>query len=230
MVVVQSVRFVLWNSAVAQRYTRGVVGDATALTGAAETVGGENDDEDEDASDGDGDEAVENAKVLGVAGIASLGLSIAKALYAVADEMSAAGYEVRMNAKDIDALAKLVFQVQHTIDGARCPAVEMAEIKAAVGEILDTCGSILKPLQDTLKDLQPLLPHFRDSPSKLLQVALRIRFDRSTASQKMIDSNKKCQDAVSFTSELDSCPKPCHLRPDEHGGENSRTAEIWVYC
>ncbi|KAK3367657.1 hypothetical protein B0H63DRAFT_529366 [Podospora didyma] len=89
--------------------------------------------------------------------------------------MSAAGYEVRMNAKDIDALAKLVFQVQHTIDGARCPAVEMAEIKAAVGEILDTCGSILKPLQDTLKDLQPLLPHFRDSPSKLLQVALRIR-------------------------------------------------------
>ncbi len=111
-----------------------------------------------------------------VAGVASLGYSIAKSLYQVADDMSVAGLEVRIYAKEIDAFAKLLLSVQRTVDGLTCSAEETAEIKIQVKEILENCDRILKKLQEVQKALLPLLQHFRDSPSKMLQVALRIRW------------------------------------------------------
>ena len=111
-----------------------------------------------------------------VAGIAQLSFSIAKGLYSLADEMSLAGLEARIYAKEIDSFAKLLLNVQRTVDGLACSAREMAEIKTEINKILNTCAEILKPLQAVQEAVLPLLAHFRDSPSKLMQVALRIRW------------------------------------------------------
>jgi len=111
-----------------------------------------------------------------VAGLASVGFSIAKGLYQIADDMSVAGLEVRVYANEIDAFAKLLFHVQRTVDGLACSAKELKEIKTQIREILDNCDRILKPLQEVQKALLPLMQRFRESPSKMLQVALRVRW------------------------------------------------------
>ncbi|OAA53443.1 hypothetical protein SPI_09371 [Niveomyces insectorum RCEF 264] len=111
-----------------------------------------------------------------VAGVAALGYSIAKGLYQIADDMSVAGLEVRVYANEIDSFAKLLLNVQSTVDGLTCSAAEIAKIKTHIKEILDNCDRILKPLHEVQEGLLPLLQRFRDSPSKMLQVALRIRW------------------------------------------------------
>ncbi|KAK3368307.1 hypothetical protein B0H63DRAFT_455092 [Podospora didyma] len=111
-----------------------------------------------------------------VAGVASVGYSIAKGLYQIADDMSVAGLEVRVYASEIDSFAKLLLHVQRTIDSLTCSAKEIAEIKTQIRDILDNCDRILKPLHDVQQALVPLLERFHDSPSKLLQVALRVRW------------------------------------------------------
>lgn len=111
-----------------------------------------------------------------IAGLASVGFSVAKGLYQMADDMSVAGVEVRLYGNEIDAFAKLLLHVQRTVDGLACSAQELKEIKTQVQEILKNCDRILQPLQQVQQALLPLLQRFRDSPSKMLQVALRARW------------------------------------------------------
>lgn len=114
-----------------------------------------------------------------VIAVPQLGCAVAKGLYQIADEIGMAGLEVRLHAQEVDGFSKLLMRMQHTIDDLdwRTRRHEAAEIESHIGEVLTICQKTLQPMKDEIDhSLQPLLVRFRDSPIKLIQVALRIRW------------------------------------------------------
>lgn len=113
---------------------------------------------------------------VGVGSVAALGLSIAKGLYEIADDMGTASQEVRIYADEVDGFVKLLLHIQTTMDETMCAVRKVADIKVQVQTIVETCFGILKPLEEIQKALSPLVQRFHNSPSKMTQVALRIRW------------------------------------------------------
>jgi hypothetical protein len=90
-----------------------------------------------------------------------------KCLYCLADDTSVAGLEVRVYANEKAPTSRGRTDVLRKGD---------CQSTSQIKDILDNCGRILKPLQEIQEALLPLLQRLKDSPSKLLQVALRVRW------------------------------------------------------
>lgn len=107
----------------------------------------------------------------GAAGIVSLGLTIAKTLFLVADGIGSAGVEVRSHAEEIDSFSKLLDLIRIKLD--ECSSI-YPEIRSLVSEVVIVCGKVLTPLRNLRNHLEPLSEKFRRSPNRLKQLGLRM--------------------------------------------------------
>jgi hypothetical protein len=104
--------------------------------------------------------------------VISLGLTVAKGLYLIADGIGSAGREVRMYADEIDSFSKLLNRV--TIELEKSSALPH-DLQSLLNDVIGICDRVLTPLDSLQRTLKPLLTGFRDSPGKLHQFGLRIQ-------------------------------------------------------
>ncbi|KIM95333.1 hypothetical protein OIDMADRAFT_183895 [Oidiodendron maius Zn] len=123
-----------------------------------------------------------------IAGLISLGLEVARAIYSVADGIGAAGNELRNVAQEVESYTRSMEAIQEVLN--RQNDVD-AKIMAVIDRLVDICLPILKTYREMQTSLAPLLERFRNSKKKLKQFGSRIEW--------YIRSKKKvyiCRDAL----------------------------------
>jgi hypothetical protein len=105
--------------------------------------------------------------------IAAKGFAVAQSLYEIASGIGSAGREVRTYADEIDVFSKLLNAVREEV---LRPLGTSLDEQSLVKDVLDICNRVLLPLESLQSTLKPLLVHFRNSPGKLHQFGLRIRW------------------------------------------------------
>ncbi|KAL1591703.1 hypothetical protein SLS60_011702 [Paraconiothyrium brasiliense] len=112
-----------------------------------------------------------SASVLTVVGS---GFAIAKELYQIADGIGSAGAQVRIYADEIRLFSELL---GHTRDELRNNSQRpRPRAEHLIMDILHVFESVLEPPKQLQATLNPLLLRFRSSPTRLLQIALRVRW------------------------------------------------------
>ncbi|OTA85770.1 hypothetical protein M434DRAFT_159164 [Hypoxylon sp. CO27-5] len=106
-----------------------------------------------------------------IAGLLSLGIEVAKALYAVADGIGTAGEEVREVASEVSQYAQTMEAIRDVLERQEHVA---HNIMAMIERLVRACQPIFQTYHRLQKGLAPLLGRFRDSKKKLDQVGLRL--------------------------------------------------------
>ncbi|OTA70106.1 hypothetical protein K449DRAFT_2434 [Hypoxylon sp. EC38] len=106
-----------------------------------------------------------------IAGLLSLGIEVAKALYAVADGIGTAGEEVREVASEVSQYTRTTEAIQDVLKRQEHVA---HNIMAMIERLVRACQPIFQTYHSLQKGLAPLLERFRNSKKKLDQVGLRL--------------------------------------------------------
>ncbi|KAI1418536.1 hypothetical protein F5Y13DRAFT_149357 [Hypoxylon sp. FL1857] len=106
-----------------------------------------------------------------IAGLLSLGIEVAKALYAVADGIGIAGQEVREVALEVEHYTNTMDAIQDVLERQKHIS---PKIMAVIERLVHVCQPIFETYHSLQKGLAPLLERFRDSKKKLEQVGLRL--------------------------------------------------------
>lgn len=110
----------------------------------------------------------------GVLGLAQVGWEVAKGLHDLADEISSAGEAVRIFANDFLLFVQTVQTLGDLIDDL--PPVSR-RTEATTEELLEVAmEQVVVPFRDMLGQLAPLLVSWRDSPSRMRQLSVRIQW------------------------------------------------------
>lgn len=108
-----------------------------------------------------------------LAGILSIGFSVAKGLYRIAEGIGSARQEVRIYADEIDSFSKLLGRVKDEVESTGDISDELQDL---VTDVLSLCERLLAPLDRLQKALSPLLVRFRPSPGKFGHFVLKVRW------------------------------------------------------
>ena len=109
----------------------------------------------------------------GVAGIAAVGITVAKGLIQIADTIGSAGEEVRMCAAETTLFSRMLDDLSDTL--AKPTAASRASQNTAE-DLIDICERILNPFKSLISRLNPLLESYRKSEHQLRQLSLRIQW------------------------------------------------------
>lgn len=107
-----------------------------------------------------------------VAAVITIGVSIAKGLYQIADTMGSAGREVRVYASDIQLMSSVLEGISDQLHKKARQSWSKAE--RVIEDILAVCNEILEPMNEIQATLLPLLQRYKDSNKKLRQVGARV--------------------------------------------------------
>jgi hypothetical protein len=100
--------------------------------------------------------------------------AVAKGLYDLADEVGSAGEAVRIFANDFALFVENLKELGALLDSS--PSVPR-QTQSVTEDLLEVAiDQIVQPFQRLLEDLQPLLVTWRDSPSRMKQLGLRLRW------------------------------------------------------
>ena len=111
------------------------------------------------------------ASVLSVAQIA---WTVAKGLHDLADEVGSAGEAVRIFANDFSLFVENIKKLGELLEGLP-PTSRQAE--SATEDLLEVAlEQVVHPFQVLLRDLQPLLVRWHDSPSRMKQLGIRLQW------------------------------------------------------
>jgi cell division protein ZapA (FtsZ GTPase activity inhibitor) len=108
-----------------------------------------------------------------IVGIVSLGFQVAKGLYQLADGIGSAEEEVRVYAGEINEISKLLNHIRVTI--LATPNVPF-DSRSLINDVIDICDKVLQPFHRLQTTLLSFLTRFKQSPKKLKQFALRIKW------------------------------------------------------
>ncbi|KAF1972590.1 hypothetical protein BU23DRAFT_161035 [Bimuria novae-zelandiae CBS 107.79] len=100
------------------------------------------------------------------------GIAIAQELYQLADGIGSAGQQVRFYADEVCLFSELLGHTREDFQRSLHKPGPRAE--QLVMYILDVFERVLEPLKQLQATLNPLLLRYCESPTKLLQFALRI--------------------------------------------------------
>ena len=109
----------------------------------------------------------------GVIGIASVGVSVAKGLFEIADGIGSAGEEVRLCAADTDMFCRMLMDLSTILQESGTPGSQAQNIAE---DLLNVCERVVNPFQDLISRLRPLLVRYRESERQLRQLSLRIQW------------------------------------------------------
>jgi hypothetical protein len=109
------------------------------------------------------------------------GLAISAGLYEIANGIGSSAREVRAFADEVDSFSRLLGCVKAELD--RVEVDVTIDLRSLVNDVVSICGRVLQPLLKLQDNLKPLLAKFRDSPGKLRQVGLRLRWAFTTRSR-----------------------------------------------
>jgi len=100
--------------------------------------------------------------------------AVAKGLYDLADEVGSAGEAVRIFANDFALFVENLKELGALLDSS--PSVPR-QTQSVTEDLLEVAtDQIVQPFQRLLEDLQPLLVTWRDSPNRMKQLGLRLRW------------------------------------------------------
>ncbi|EXJ55844.1 hypothetical protein A1O7_08775 [Cladophialophora yegresii CBS 114405] len=116
-----------------------------------------------------------------VLGLAQTAWTVAKGLYDLADEIGSAGDAVRVFANDFWLFVETTKVLGDLLDSL--PAASR-RTESTTEELLDVAmDQVVKPFETLLRELEPLLVRWRDSPSRMRQLGLRIQWAFSCKSK-----------------------------------------------
>lgn len=108
-----------------------------------------------------------------IVGIVTLGFQVAKGLYQIADGIGTAGEEVRLYAGEINEFSKLLAHIRTEI--LTTPDIPF-DSRSLIKDVVDICDKVLEPLHCLQEILKSFFTRFKQSPKKLKQFALRVRW------------------------------------------------------
>ncbi|ETI21402.1 hypothetical protein G647_07749 [Cladophialophora carrionii CBS 160.54] len=119
-----------------------------------------------------------------VLGLAQTAWTVAKGLYNLADEIGSAGDAVRVFANDFWLFVETTKVLGDLLDSLPSSVAASRRTESTTEELLDVAmDQVVKPFETLLRELEPLLVRWRDSPSRMRQLGLRIQWAFSCKSK-----------------------------------------------
>lgn len=118
------------------------------------------------------------AEVIGLAAsviaVAQTAWTVAKGLHDLADEVGSAGEAVRVFANDFKFFVENLKELGELLDGL--PSTSR-KAESATQDLLEVAtDQVVQPFQRLLRDLQPLLERWHESPSRMKQLGVRLQW------------------------------------------------------